>query len=121
MTKSFFLEYMETLKNYYKYEDELAELNVNIWERDEVQSLISGYVDLLCVLCKDYPYPKDRYQLTDIEYYIYDLEWGRKWKPGTITDEFGNDVPMGTLDDLWDELVRRHPDIVDIKAKEENE
>ena len=34
-----------------------------------------------------------------ISYYIYDLDWGKKWKKGTITDK-GEEVKLKTLTDL---------------------
>ena len=35
-----------------------------------------------------------------IGYYIYELDWGEKYKDGMITDEFGSIVPLRTYDDL---------------------
>ena len=35
-----------------------------------------------------------------IEYYCYDIDFGRDWKPGTVTDETG-DIPLSSTDDLW--------------------
>ena len=45
----------------------------------------------------------DRYGY--ISYFISDLEFGRKWKPGTITEADGTDVPLGSVQDLWNLLV----------------
>lgn len=39
-----------------------------------------------------------------ISYWIYDLEFGGKWEKGCVTDENGEDVPLCTLDDLWNLL-----------------
>ena len=36
----------------------------------------------------------------DIDYFLYELDCGEKWKPGMIT--MGDvDIPMGTVEDLW--------------------
>ena len=39
-----------------------------------------------------------------ISYFMWDLDFGRKWKPGTITNPDGTDVPLGTIEDLWNLL-----------------
>lgn len=36
-----------------------------------------------------------------ISYFIYDLDCGKGWKPGTIIDSFGNDIKLKTVQDLW--------------------
>jgi len=36
----------------------------------------------------------------DLDYFLYELDCGKKWKPGMIT--MGDvDIPMGTVEDLW--------------------
>lgn len=37
-----------------------------------------------------------------IGYYVYELEWGKKWKRGTITLKNKKDVPLKTMSDLYD-------------------
>jgi len=111
MTKENFINLMNIFKAYQEYEDNLNNLGINIWERDEIGNLTSGYLDMLCELCKD-EYPEDDpYKLTNIHYFIYELEWGEKWKPGMITGENEQDIPMGNLEDLWNELIKNHPEI----------
>ena len=36
-----------------------------------------------------------------ISYFMWDLDFGRKWQPGTITEADGTDIPLKTIDDLW--------------------
>ena len=36
-----------------------------------------------------------------IWYYIYDLDWGKDWKEGTVTSIDGKDVKLKTLSDLY--------------------
>jgi hypothetical protein len=40
----------------------------------------------------------------NIAYFCYDLEYGRLWEPGMITDENGEDIKLATVDDLWELL-----------------
>jgi len=39
-----------------------------------------------------------------IEYFVYDLDFGSKWRAGMITYH-GNDIPLGTIRDLWNLLI----------------
>lgn len=43
-----------------------------------------------------------------ISYYVYELKWGADWKPGTIRDKDGKDIPLGTLDELYGFLLLEH-------------
>lgn len=46
----------------------------------------------------------DKYN--DIEYYCYDLEYGRLYNPGDVTDEEGNEVELRTPENLYDFLIK---------------
>lgn len=41
--------------------------------------------------------------MNDIEYFIYDLDFGRKWKPGMVLVDY-KDFPLRTTEDLWNLL-----------------
>lgn len=44
-----------------------------------------------------------------IDYFIYELDFGKRWKPNTITekDKTGKvrDIPLGTVEDLYNLLL----------------
>ena len=40
-----------------------------------------------------------------ISYYMYDLEWGKKYKKGTIIGDNGKIIPLKTLEDLYNLLT----------------
>lgn len=40
----------------------------------------------------------------EISYFIYDLDWGKKWKAGMITKQ-DKDIKMKTVKDLYKELI----------------
>lgn len=44
----------------------------------------------------------------DIYYFIYDLDCGREWEPGMVTDKDGNDIKMETIRDLYDYIVKEN-------------
>ena len=41
-----------------------------------------------------------------IGYFCYEIEFGRKWEPGCVTDKDGNDVALASIDDLWAVLTK---------------
>ena len=41
-----------------------------------------------------------------ISYYIYELNWGKDWKEGTVTDtKTGKDIRLETIRDLYNLMV----------------
>ena len=36
-----------------------------------------------------------------ISYFIYELDFGRDWKPGMVRDTLGNDIKLETIKDVW--------------------
>lgn len=56
----------------------------------------NAYVKLLCKVMSD------NYDATeDITYFIYDLDFGSNWKPGSLTDN-GEDIDISTASKLYD-------------------
>lgn len=39
-----------------------------------------------------------------ISYWVYELDCGRKYKDGMITDEDNNNIKLKTIEDLWNVL-----------------
>lgn len=48
----------------------------------------------------------------DINYYCWELDFGRDWYEGCILDKDGNDIPLRTPEDLWNLIMlnREHKD-----------
>lgn len=46
--------------------------------------------------------------LEDIEYFIYELDFGRLWTPTSITDENGKSIKMKTVNQLWSYLCKNY-------------
>lgn len=40
-----------------------------------------------------------------IGYWVYELNCGKEWHPGMITEKDGTDIPLKTVEDLWNLLV----------------
>ena len=39
-------------------------------------------------------------------YYSFDLDFGRKWKAGMVTDENGKDIALSSAEELYDFLTQ---------------
>ena len=57
----------------------------------------STVVFLLRMLLKD--------AVENIDYFIYELDYGRKYEPGMITDEDGKNIDFSTAEKLYDYLT----------------
>jgi len=42
----------------------------------------------------------------DIEYFMYELDYGKKWKPGMITEKDGTDIDFSDAGKLYDYLTK---------------
>lgn len=111
MTKEMFMDCMLTYKKHQDLQNKLADLGLNCWELKEVAELESNYIMMICEMCHDYIPEDDPFDVTWIDYFIYELDWGQDWKEGDVVDEDGNNIKLATLDDLWDYLVKLHPEI----------
>lgn len=50
--------------------------------------------------------PRDyKYYISDISYFVYELDFGRNYKDGCIKDKDGNNIKLETPEDLWNVLV----------------
>ena len=43
--------------------------------------------------------------IENIDYFIYELDYGRKYEPGMITDENGHDIDLSSAEKLYDYLT----------------
>lgn len=114
ITKKLFLSCIDTIKRYQNKEDKLYDGTdgmVNLLEIDEIQSLIHKLISLLGYCTKsDY---SDVYG-NDIDYFIYETEWGKKADEYFTTLESGEQVHFNTAEDVWNYLVTLNPDIEDV-------
>ena len=41
-----------------------------------------------------------------IDYYVFELEWGKNYEDGMVTDKDGSNIPLATLRDLYRLLTK---------------
>lgn len=101
LSKEVFSEYMDELKRIiddsYQVSIALKRLSPDFggFANDRAERII---IDLLKIVMND----TGKY--SDIDYFIYELEWGTKYEKGCYS-EAGIDIPLRTVDDLWDRLT----------------
>ena len=66
---------------------------------DKIVSLLSKIMH-----CKDI----DVYGTSDIDYFIYELDFGKKWPEYSAYDEHGALIPMRTPEELYDYLIKEN-------------
>ena len=97
MTKEIFSELINAVKNHSEYIWNLYKdygidfVNSPIMEiENEITKYLKAQFDDKC----DW-----------INYWMWELNFGENWKPGTVTEN-GNDIPLKTIDDLWNLLTK---------------
>lgn len=97
MTKENFSTLLNAVKNHSNY-------ICNLYRDYGIDFINSPVMEIESEITK---YLKAQFNDTDdwISYWIWELDFGKKWKPGTVTFE-GIDVPLGTADDLWNLLTK---------------
>lgn len=64
---------------------------------------VDQYWDLMYDLCDLKPGEAD-----DFDFFIFDLDFGRKWAPGIIKDGDGSDIPLRNAEELWDWFTKEN-------------
>lgn len=91
-----FKQAMLVLKRYEEWDIAIADLGINIWEREEVADLLDNYVKLIS---NALGLAKNDLYGTDLDYFMYEMDWGRN-----CDDE---DSPFnGDLRKLYDYICR---------------
>ena len=109
--KELFCKCIRALRRTYKFQDDVCGLIRDINKKDEDKDMCdmgammypdcsNALVDLLEVIMDD---NEDEW----ISYFCYELDFGNEWCEGCCTDEKGNDIPLQTIDDLWNVLTKK--------------
>lgn len=103
ISKEKFTEYINKIQEFREIEDNINKAGVKLeffsFSFIEYETLI---LDLLEDMFQDKE--DDKYGISNISYFINDLDFGKKYKDGMITIN-GENVKMATVEDLYDLLV----------------
>lgn len=104
ISKKQFKDIIKSIKKQYKYDRECQKAFKIILPQDHIigydnSIIVEGIIELLSNLTND--------ESDWIRYWIYELDFGKKWKLGTITEKDKSDVPLKTINDLWNILNKK--------------
>lgn len=100
-TKEEFIDAMTALetteRNIQKIESALgcSLINSILWESYNSQLKI---IRCMCDIAPDC-------DMSNLDYYIFELDYGKKWEPGCVIDMNDNDIPLGNLENLYADLT----------------
>lgn len=105
MTKERFIILIDILIKYYEKEAEISHAFNNSLYLSDVKE-ISNIIDaLLNIIKNEFKGDSENW----IDYYIYELDCGKNWEPGTITIN-NKDIKLQTEEDLYNLLIDSYPD-----------
>ena len=105
ISKKEFVEIIERLKNYNDLQDKIDDLFKNNIDNKEMDFINAGSI---CIGHESVVvYLLERMFDTDmISYFIYELDYGKKYKAGCVLDENMNEIDLSTPEKLYDYLVQ---------------
>jgi hypothetical protein len=111
ISKEKFIEYMDCIKKAQEKDDKINDFLDNLSPEcgcgvfilyDAITSMIKMLCDLM-----EIKYDFDDYRCpNDIDYFIYELEWGTKWTIDCYTEEDGTPIDISTVEKLYDYIKK---------------
>ena len=105
ISKEKFVDIINRLKNYNELQDKIDNLfkdNIENRERDFINagSICIGHESVVVYLLEKI------FDTDMISYFIYELDYGKKYKAGCVLDENMNEIDLSTPEKLYDYLVQ---------------
>ena len=98
MDKEKFVKIIESIKKVNKFQDELYDLHYKYGlNAPDINTLQDELIDVLQMYFDNGG---------DIEYFIYDMEFGKKYEPGMVTEADGTEIDYSTPEKLYDYLMK---------------
>ena|SRR5208282_5826710 len=103
ITKEMFVKTFEMIETQYRLDEKCCDAFRILLPNDYVSGYYNDilYKTILDILKQGF---SDNNKDSWIDYYIYDLDFGKKYKAGCITDKDGNDITLNNHNDLWNLL-----------------
>lgn len=109
-----FEKYMLLLKANESFQRDLDEICSRYMKNTKINSLqyseVNMWLPSLETTCIELLSKIMHNKYETIDYFVYDLDFGKNWEPGTITDEDGKDIPLKTIKDLYNLLLKEAED-----------
>lgn len=112
ISKEKFVEIINRLRNYNDLQNKINDLfeeNIDNKEKDFINagSICIGHESVVVYLLEK------MFDTDMISYFIYELDYGKKYKAGCVLDENMNEIDLSTAEKMYDYLVQ------DIESEEE--
>lgn len=106
-----FEKYMSLIKAMYKFDTELNKLCDKYTTDVTIDNFCYDectlwFPSLNLSLCIELLEKLMHNNLETIQYFVYELDFGEKWKPGMVPDKEGNDVKLQTIEELYNLLLK---------------
>lgn len=98
MTLEMFEKYMSVIQQDYQTQEDVYSASHHAIELFEAFRSLGSLVDLLSYVFND---SKNDW----IGYFCWELDMGKKWHPGMVVDADGKDIPLSTVQELYQLLV----------------
>lgn len=100
LTKAEFVHAVQAYQNHMQQLSQVEQATKWTLCESPLFNIANEYYNLLLELCD---IPRDG-QWNDLDYFVYELDFGAKWHPGCCTDNQGNDIPLSTPEEVYDAL-----------------
>ena len=100
ISKKQFIKHMKDLKELYKIEDDIIKAFKKL-DPDFGYFSLGKSISLIINILEDAFDDESEW----ISYFIYDLNWGKRWTKKSITDNKGKPINMSTLSELYNVLI----------------
>ena len=102
ITKTQFCSIIDSIETYW---ETLRKLN-EVLDANIVESKLATFADEVRVFISDLFYEEERDSIGDeIQYYMWELDFGRKWTPNRITVD-GENIRLTNSEELWDYITK---------------
>lgn len=100
-----FKSVMDGVVNEIRFQDKIYNAIIGIGSCGEYYKETPTLDSTLMLLDKIF---KDDSDYPLIDYWVYELDCGEAWKPDSVVDDNGDSIPLKTISNLYDELVRQY-------------
>jgi len=106
LSKKLFVKAIDSIKKQKEVDSEFCEAMSKIFKDAYGPFMYDNdrLVEMVIQLMSE-SFGMDAGQWNDITYFIHELDYGSRWKPGMVTDENGQDIDMSTAEKLYDYLA----------------
>lgn len=107
LTKEQFVNVIENLERLSRFEDELYDVYTKYGGNSPDSPYDSLFNQTIHILNTMYELEETREYGSDIDYYCYELDYGRNPNDLAIFDENNNRIPLNTAEDLYNLIIKR--------------